>query len=191
MWRLVILSWCGVGLWYINEHRGLALFAPRAVWFDAAALSLGDPPWWTQTPFLFKGLRVGTWDRCLDLLATQSGSSHMEARRSHVEPFITQLSEGPFFSTVCCDFLFLQVWKVCLFHCISFLCASPSDSGTEVTMFKDGLGSESKDPSPVSYLLSPRQSLFIPHFLAHKVCSLYGHFLHTHRSNLLIDAIKR
>lgn len=53
MWRLVILSWCGVGLWYINEHRRLALFAPRAVWFDAAALSLGDPPWWTRTPFLF------------------------------------------------------------------------------------------------------------------------------------------
>lgn len=79
-------------------------------------------------------------------------------------------------------------------QCSSFLCASPSDSGTEVMVFKDGLGSEFKDPNQASYLLLP-DGLFIPHFLAHEVCSLYGHFLHslchTHRSNLLIGAIKR
>lgn len=60
---------------------------------------------------------------------------------------------------------------------------------------KMGWVQSSKIPPPVSYLLSPRQSLFIPHFLAHKVCPLYGYFLHglchTHRSNLLIGAIKR
>lgn len=79
-------------------------------------------------------------------------------------------------------------------QCSRFLCASPSDSGAEVTVFKDGLGSEFKELRRASYLLLP-DGLFIPHFLPHKVCSLYGHFLHslchTHRSNLLSGAIKR
>lgn len=43
-------------------------------------------------------------------------------------------------------------------------------------LFKDGLGSEFKDLRRASYLLLP-DGLFIPHFLAHELCSLYGHFL--------------
>lgn len=43
VWRLGIFSSCGVGLWYIKEHRGLAPSASLAVRFDSVALSLGDP----------------------------------------------------------------------------------------------------------------------------------------------------
>lgn len=111
---------------------------------------------------------------------------------------------GPFFISACwssaLEFLFLlQLWKVCLFHsflspqCSRFLCASPSDSGSEVTLFKDRLGSEFSDFYEASYLLWP-EALFIPHFLPTWSLLLVWAFPrslgHTHRFNLLIGAIK-
>lgn len=127
----------------------------------------------------------------------------MEARRSLAPPFVALLSERGF-SSLSSLLLSTSSFFSGSERCVCFtpsvsprssrsLCASPSDSGAEVTPFKDGLGSEFKDLSRASYLLLP-DGLFIPHFLAHEVCSLYGHFLrplcHTHRSNLLIGAIK-
>lgn len=202
VWRLVIFSSCGVGLWYIKEHRGLAPSGSLAVWFDATALSLGDPlgrvsskppppsrpPSWDRVGQMPGALghtkRLLTWpgEALYRLLSFCS-------QRAIFHPSLLLLISSFFKSERCVCFT-ASVSP----QCSSFLCASPSDSDTEVMVFKDGLGSEFKDPHQASYLLLP-DGLFIPHFLAHEVCSLYGHFLHslchTHRSNLLIGAIKR
>lgn len=155
VWRLVIFSSCGVGLWYIKEHRGLAPSASLAVRFDSAALSLGDPARTVRSnPHLLRGLRAGAvWDRCHELLATQRGSSYgglgealyrllsFCSQRAIFHPSLLLLISPFFKSERCvCFSASASPWRS------HFLCASPSDSGTEVTLFKDGLGSEFKDP---------------------------------------------
>lgn len=169
----------------------MALFASLAVWFDAAALSLGDPLGRVSRdpPTLFKASSQGP-------CGTDASSyrPHKEGPSHGGQAFIT-----PFFNS----FFFGSERCVCSTAPVSpqrsrFHRASPSDSGAEVAAFKDGLGSEFKDLSARAPYLLPPDGLFIPHFLAHggvEVCSLYGHFLrplcHTHRSNLPIGAIKR
>lgn len=125
-------------------QRGLALSASLVVWF--CGLVLGWPLIWTSPlPPRLQGLQARTlWDRWVALLATQRGSSQRDS------------SQGLSSQFCALGFLFPQLWKVCLFHCASVpaFCASPSDSGAEVMLFKDGLGSEFKDLQ-ASYLLAP------------------------------------
>lgn len=104
VWRLVNFSLCGVGLWYIKEHWGLAPSGSLAVWFDAAALSLGDPLGRVSSnPRLLQGLRAGTvWDRCLELLATQRVSSHGGLEKP-CTAFYHSALRGPFFIPDCCS----------------------------------------------------------------------------------------
>lgn len=92
----------------------------------------------------------------------------MEARRSLVPAFIILLSEAhfSFLLLLISSFFFGSERCVCFSssvspQCSCFLCASPSDSGAEVTFFKDGLGSEFKDLCQASYLLLP-DGPFIP-----------------------------
>lgn len=119
----------------------------------------------------------------------------MEARRSLTPPFIILLSEAHFSSASCSSLSsswFLKGVSVSLNQFLLFLCASPSDSGAEVTAFKDGFRVQR---SPPSFLSTPTRRPFHSSLPFYEVCSLYGHFLqslcHTHRSNLLIGAIKR
>lgn len=190
VWRLVILSWCGVGLWYINEHSGSALLAPQAV--------LGRPSMVNSDPL--PHLRPLSWDFVGQMPGSPGHTkrllTHMEARRSLVEPFITQLSEGPFFQhslLLLISSFFKSERCVCFTASVSSV-LPPLTQGQRSPCSKMGWVQSSKIP-PQFLIYSPRQPLFISHFLAHEVCSLYGHFLHelchTHRSNLLIGAIKR
>lgn len=159
----------------------MALSASLDVWFDAEALSLGDP----------QG-RVSRTAAPSPPHTPVQGLGAALSSQPHKEPphtaFYHSVLEGPFFISGCCSSSpSLKGVSVSLHH---FLLTSPP---SEVTAFKDGLGSEFTDLRLTSYLLLPDGS-FIPYFLFHEVCSLFGHFLqslcHTHRYNLLIGAIK-
>lgn len=201
-WRLVIFSSCGVGLWYIKAHWGLALSASLAVWFDAAALSLGDPPGrvsYTAAPPTSppSPSRPGTvWDRCLELSATQRGSSH-GGQEKPCTGFYHSALRGPFFIPNALDFLFLlRLWKVCLFQFVSFSSVFPFPLCFPLWLRRWGHSVQRwagfrVQRSPPGFLSTPTRRPF--HSLTS--CSLYGHFLHslwhTHRSNLPIGTVKR
>lgn len=67
-----LFMWCGELV-----YKGTLRFGTRCLpdRFDAAALSLVDTPG-SMKPHLLRGLRAGTVWRSLELLATQSASSH-------------------------------------------------------------------------------------------------------------------
>lgn len=180
-------GFCGFGIQM--KRRGLALELFGSV---AAGLSFGEPMCPSVGPTL-------SWDdcgtKCLDLLATQK---RLRTHGSQQKSCIAFYHWGHFSTqSAALDLLCLRVWKVRLFHCTGFLWAPPSpasDSDTEVTMFKDGLGSEFKDLSPLSYLLSARRPhLFFTSCLV-RAAPCMGissiRLCRSHRSDLLIGAIK-
>ncbi len=167
-----LFMWCWALVYKGTLRFGALCLSSCLVW--CCSLVLGWPSWEGELhscpPSPPHALLQG-----LEPCGTDAWSSrphkeapHMEARRSLVPAFIILLSEAPFFIPAALDFLFhLRLWKVCLFQSVSspqcsrFLCASPSDSDAEVTVFKDGLGSEFKDLRLPSYLLLP-DGPFIP-----------------------------
>lgn len=165
------------------KRRGLALLPLKLFGSVAAGLSFGEPMWPTTDPTLI------FWGTQKRLFAHDSKQKTCVAFY-HWGHFSTQ--------SAALDFLSLRVWKVCLFHCNGFLWATPlsrfSESDTEVTVFKDGLGSEFKDLSPLSYLLSARQPpVFFTSCLT-RAAPCMGNSAtrpcHSHRSDLLIGAVK-
>ncbi len=112
-WGLVSFSSCGVGLWCIKAHWGLALSAALAVWFWCCGLVPGWPfsSWEAElysshpplTHPLLQGLQVGTvWDRCLKFSATQRGSSHGGLEKL-CAAFYHSAPRSPFFISGCCS----------------------------------------------------------------------------------------
>lgn len=181
-WWLVIFSSCGVVLWYIKKGTlrfGTFCLSGCLVWCWSLV-----PGWPSREGELNScpqpPSHPGSRPRCcFELSATQRASSYRLlsfcSRRTifHLSPLL-------FFS-------FSE-------RCVCFTASLSSHPlPSEVTVFKDGLGSEFTGLRLSSYLLLPDGS-FIPYFLFHEVCSLFGHFLqslcHTHRYNLLIGAIK-
>lgn len=157
-----LFMWCGA-LVYKRHTEVLALAVFLAVWFDTADLSLGDPPGrvnYSVAPPP-KASELGTmWDRCLKLSATQRASSHGEAL---YRP-LSFCSQRPVFHLSLLLLISSSPLKGVSVSRRQFLLSISSDSGAEVTLFKDGLGSEFKDLGQASYLLLPDR-LFIPHFL--------------------------
>lgn len=154
-WGLVIFSSCGVGLCCIKAHWGLAHSASLAVWFWCCGLVLGWPqlfffPSWEgelqrptslQTHTLLQGLQaVMVQDRCLQLSATQRGSSHGGLEKLCTAFYHPALRRPFFHLLLISSFFFSYERCVCVTAPVFpfFLCASPSDSGAEVTVFKDG-----------------------------------------------------
>lgn len=142
-------------------HKGtLRFWRSIPLWlFDAAALSLGDPPGRLNyiaappPPSFFKAFELGPC--CTDAWSAQP---HKEP--PHTEKpctvFYHSALKGPFFRLSA----LLLISFFCAERCV---CFAPSVS-SEVTVLKDGLGSEFKDLRQASYLLLP-DGLFIPHFL--------------------------
>lgn len=143
------------------------------VW--CCGLVLGWPSWEPHSsphPHPPPPSRPQSWGRCLELSATQRVSSHGGLGEAlcrllsfcswrlafHLSPLL--LTSSFFFSSERCVCFNLSVSP----QRSRFLYASPSDSGAEVMLFKDGLGWEFKDLYQASYLLLP-DGLFIPHFL--------------------------
>lgn len=179
---------CGVGLWYIKAHWGLALAASLVVWFDAVASSLGDPPGRVSYPAAPPSLppsllhdHVGQKPRALghtESLLTRSG-------------LLSSCSEGPVFHLVLDSPLSSPALKGVSVWPRRFLLSVPISSDSEVMPLKDGLGSQFKYP-PLIYSFQTAFS-FLSSGL-HEVCSFFGHFLHllchTQRFSLLVGAIK-
>lgn len=119
VWPLVIFSSCGLGLWYIKEHRGLAPFASLPVWFDAVALSLGDPPGRLEPP---PPSRPPSWDHVGQMPGALGHTKRLLTRRPE-EALYCLLSFGSqpaiFHPSLPLFISLLQVSKVCLFHCTS------------------------------------------------------------------------
>lgn len=158
-----LFMWCGALV-----YKGtLRFWCSLALWLFG--LMLQPCPWvtllggWAAPPP--NPSRPLSWDRVGQMPGALSHTKSLHTWTSFVPSFINLLLKACFSSqSAALDFLFLlQLWKVCLFHAVSFSSVS-SNSGTEVTVFKDGLGSEFKDLCRASYLLLP-DGLFIPHFL--------------------------
>lgn len=94
--------WCGA-LVYKRHTEVLALTVFLAVWFDAAALSLGELLSCPPTP---KGFRAG--DHVGQMPEALGHTKSLLTWRSLVPPFIILLSEARFSSqSAALDFLFL------------------------------------------------------------------------------------
>lgn len=148
-----------MGFWYIKEHRGLATSASLAS-LDSAALSLVDPPRMVRLNPPNHHLRLRAGARVGQMPGALGHTKRLLTWRPEEKPrsaFYPSALRGPFFiSAVCCSWFplssSLKGVSVSLHRFLlwrsHFPCASPTDSGTEVTLFKDGLGSEFKDLPP-------------------------------------------
>lgn len=168
----------------------MALSDSLAVWFDAVALSLGDPP-----PL---GLRAGTlWDRCLELSATQRGPSHGGQEKKPCTSFLSFCPQRPIFH------LSLLLWissseRCACFtpsdspQCSCFLCASPLTQALRSQCSKMGWVQSSKISAELLIYSNQTAFSFLTSWLMRSAPCMGISSIHfVHRSNLFIGAIER